>query len=367
MSKKFSFGRLTLLVAVAAMLGASAADARIHSLTGDARFQIGNGLPIPIGATPAPNGRVAAVAGATIRQHDDGANPDRIVIDPGQLTAPGNAINLGVFLSNPNVFQVQTAIPVTFPNRKVSFAAGGRTGAATVTFCPGETVTENGNPGCAIATPAIPGSLTYTATGAQFGGPAQANTGGSANVALRVASGAPCAYGAGANPLCQVIFALATPAPSAAAGQPFGFFNQTAGGTPATGRYYATITTLGAVTGITATGLGPGVPNPATSYGGPWTTGRLTVSQPAATPAELFVLSGSDGRAGATATGSISLVAGAVSARALSGPNANRGWLNLTVGSSIGSVPVLPAYGVAALVGLTALTGAYALRRRASK
>ena len=39
---------------------AAPAQARIHGLTGNARFQIGDGLPLPIGFTAVPNGKVAA-------------------------------------------------------------------------------------------------------------------------------------------------------------------------------------------------------------------------------------------------------------------------------------------------------------------
>jgi hypothetical protein len=63
----------------------------------------------------------------------------------------------------------------------------------------------------------------------------------------------------------------------------------------------------------------------------------------------------------------LSLVSGGFSQRQRTGPNANRGWLNLTIGPVISHVPVMPAYGVAALVGLTALSGAYVLRRRLNR
>ena len=60
MSQQLSPMRLAgLLVAFILVAGAwSAAQARIHSLSGNARFQIGNGLPLPIGVTPVPNGKV---------------------------------------------------------------------------------------------------------------------------------------------------------------------------------------------------------------------------------------------------------------------------------------------------------------------
>lgn len=63
--------------------------------------------------------------------------------------------------------------------------------------------------------------------------------------------------------------------------------------------------------------------------GFPWTTGLITVSQPGAVPPEVFFLSGTDMRL--NGVGNVSLVSGALSLRNLSGPNANRGWLSLSV------------------------------------
>ncbi len=68
--KAFSMRLAGLLVAFVLVAGAwSAAQARIHSLGGNARFQIGFDFPTPIGFTPVPNGKVAPIAGATIRLH----------------------------------------------------------------------------------------------------------------------------------------------------------------------------------------------------------------------------------------------------------------------------------------------------------
>ncbi len=64
--------RARLLAGFAALcllLPAAVGNARIHSLSGNARFQIGDGLPVPIGFTPAPVGKVRAISGATIRVH----------------------------------------------------------------------------------------------------------------------------------------------------------------------------------------------------------------------------------------------------------------------------------------------------------
>ena len=90
-----------------------------------------------------------------------------------------------------------------------------------------------------------------------------------------------------------------------------------------------------------------------------------SVTQNAGPTNEVFVLSGSDGRT-AGGAGSISLVSGAFSARSLSGPNANRGWLNfqLTLPSA---VPAMTGRGMAGAAGLLALAGAFAVRRWMSR
>jgi hypothetical protein len=65
------------------------------------------------------------------------------------------------------------------------------------------------------------------------------------------------------------------------------------------------------------------------SKGFPWSTGFITISQPGAGPPEIFFLSGTDMRVGGV--GNLSMVSGALSLRALSGPNANRGWVSLNL------------------------------------
>ena len=123
--KAFPTRLMGLLVAFVLVVGAwSAAQARIHSLSGNARFQIGDGLPIPIVFNQPPTGGVNATPNATIRVHGIHAAtaPARVVIDPSQLTfvnPPG--INLPLFNSNPNVFQVKTNLSLQFPRTKISF------------------------------------------------------------------------------------------------------------------------------------------------------------------------------------------------------------------------------------------------------
>ncbi len=110
---------------------------------------------------------------------------------------------------------------------------------------------------------------------------------------------------------------------------------------------------------VTSPGLGAGLANPATSFGGPWTTGMVTVNQSAAVPSpEIFILSGTDTRV--NGVGTINLVAGALSDRTLTGANANRGWLNLTVG---GDTPGLSSWGIGILAVLLSGAGVWRARR----
>jgi hypothetical protein len=373
-------------------LANSAEAQRSYPLSGNARFQIGDGLPIPIGFTAPPNGKVFAINGARVTQTTVGADPRQMSFQPAQLRHPGGNINLPVFAFNSKVFQVKTNIEINFPapnggpgtvpntvspRSDNTFKAGGRTGAATVTFCPGQSVTPVGNPNCSAASPSggpgtpqhpIAGFLKYTATGAQFGGGMRGNGGGSADVGINVGSvpspALPCNHAAPAGPggsPCRVIFALATPAGTGVVGGPFGGVVSSPGAPPPApgGFRNAKIGAGGTILSVTAPGLGAGLANPATSFGGPWTTDMVTVEQSGAqgTP-ETFTLTGSDNRV--NGVGTISLVAGGLSARGVSGPNANRGWLTLTVG---GDTPGLSGWGVGVLAMLLGSAGVWRARR----
>ena len=291
-----------LLVAVAVAVGAwTPADAKIHSLSGNARLQMGKilDLPIPIGFTAPPAGKIMAVPGATIRLHGvhSVTNPAAVVLDPSQLTHPGTATVLPIYANNSNVFQVKTAIPLQFPKSKILFRENGRTGAPTVTVCPGSTVTKNGNPGCSTALAGvIPGRLTYTRTSHQFGGPARFAGQGVADVALKAGTSPPCSFGT--NPNCLVIFASIVPPFNVPLGHwGFGAGTSSQPGAPSPGLFGVAVTGGGLILSLQVP-LGPGLPNPLASYGGPWTTGMVKVEQPAAAAGlETFTLTGSDDRA----------------------------------------------------------------------
>jgi len=344
---------------------AFAQQTKLYSISGNARYQIGNGLPIPIGFTPAPDGRVAIQPGAAILQ-TTGPDPKKMIMPPSGAIAPGNPVVIGLFAANPKLFQVATAIPLAGPKAPgATFSAGGRTGASTVSWCPGSTVTPSGNPGCASpgGGSGINGRLVYTKTANQFGGVLQGNVGGFADIAIRVAGTPPGSVTA--------VFAIANPFPTGAQGAPFGFVGVTAGAAPAppngVGGFIAGPNgTL--LTQVFAHPTAYGVPNPATTYGGPWTTGQVKVSVTANAGApEIFTFTGSDNRV--NGVGTISLVCGGVSDRGVSGPNGNRGWLNYTIGPVIldGPVPAVSHGGLAAVFGLLALAGGYTLHRRARR
>ena len=113
----------------------------------------------------------------------------------------------------------------------------------------------------------------------------------------------------------------------------------------------------GTVTGI------PG--NAAMSQPGPWTTGKVIISQtmPAGGGVEKFTLTGKDERT-AAGGGTISLVSGALSTRIITGPNANRGWVRITMnGLNPADTPTMSPVALAAAAGLLLLAAGYAVRR----
>jgi hypothetical protein len=100
----------------------------------------------------------------------------------------------------------------------------------------------------------------------------------------------------------------------------------------------------------------------ATSVGFPWTAGKLVLSAPSAVPPEKFTITGTDKRTKFGA-GTIQMVAGSLSQRPLSGPNANRAWVRLVLSGTHQS-PALSPLAQGSVVGLMLLAGGYMLRRR---
>jgi hypothetical protein len=374
------FASLVLVVG----LWATTAQANTnHPLTGNARYQIGNGLPIPIAFVPVPLGAVKPTPAATVEQ-TTGVDPKamKIKAEAMQYGVPGPANKkvIPVFGANPVLFQVMTNLQLSGPKTDATgfLAKSGRSGPTTVEFCAGQVVGPTTNPGCTDPNSGSPikGLMVYTATANQFGGTGQGNVGGDADVAF---IGSPTDEGKpggtkcnDVNVGCKVIFAYANPAATGAYGAPFGWSNTTAGvaPNPTTGRAYVNATAGGLITNVVTPGptanSNPGFANPVTEYGGPYTTGEVIISVPqAAGQPELFTISGSDNRV--NGVGTISLVAGSMSNRSLSKPNANRGWMNLTIGKAIPGAPAVPPGGLAAIAGLLALAGGYVARQRQAK
>jgi hypothetical protein len=117
---------------------------------------------------------------------------------------------------------------------------------------------------------------------------------------------------------------------------------------------------LFAWTGGNATGL----TNAASSSGFPWTTGMLTIKATAAGGAgESWKITGKDDR-NSKGVGAIKMVSGALSQRAVTGDNANRGWVKLVLTNPKPGVPALSPVALAATAGLMLLAAGYAMRRR---
>jgi len=380
--------RATAMLAALALLPSLAqAQTRKHPIGPDSnmRFAIGNGLVIPAsaspGATPAPNGRVEPAPGAVVTQAIDGSS---IRFEAGAFVYDDAENNSPVYVANTSVYQVLTDLVISWPNAAVTMNEGGRQGANTVTWCPGDVVTSSGNPACAApANGLINGLMRYTRTSNQIGGVGVASVGGNADVALAFIAGKalPCTGGVnGSNdPNCRAVFALATPDATGLYGASFGASGTTPGATPSSGDFYVTVngpnlapttgetfSLGGKIVGIdTVNPQGPGASNVATTYGAPWTGGQLVVSVTAnfGADVEKFTMTGIDTRT-ADGAGTLSLVTGTVSDRASSGPNANRGWLNMTIGRYNQLLPALSPQAGVAVMGLLGLAGYYVARRR---
>jgi hypothetical protein len=157
--------------------------------------------------------------------------------------------------------------------------------------------------------------------------------------------------------MCVAAFDTVVPDPTGANGAPFGGTAMTPG-VPAVKPGVCFVTALapgvlfpGALGGTivkVATCFGTGFTNMATSWGGPATTGSLTVlaQNTANLGTEAFTLMGYDDINTMNGTRAISLVSGAVSQRTASKPNANRGWLTLHLpepGAALGTLGALLA------------------------
>jgi hypothetical protein len=368
-------GLLALVALVAGAWTTTAFAQETYSLTGNIRTQIGDGLPIPIRLSAVPDGgiNVDGVVTQTTALNLD--NP-KMIIKPGQYANPKLPLNAPVWQSNNSVMQVSTSLVFTGPASTATLEISGRSGADTVAFCPGDAVTAVGDPNCLNPTNGgtggnlIPGLIRYTKTPARFkfGGIVASNIIGGGKSVIVLNKGA---VAAAACPNCQASFQQVTP--TQGAGGAWGNTIMSAPAPVVPGVYTVNVTASGKINSVGAVvTTGGSAMNPvaagtnaAQSYGGPATTGMVTVSQPSTFDAggtgtgEQFVITGSDMRV--AGIGTISLVGGGVSTRTTTSGNANRGWFNLVVAPE---TPSMSGPGIVSLVGLLGVGGGYAMMRR---
>jgi len=347
----------SLLIALLVVLGwAGSSQAQYYSITGGGgQAQIGDGLLLPIQPTtisgspagtmtmfppllipPNPNPAKALV------QQTAGADPKKMTVAPGAFYKKAAPLILGVALNNPAVFQVKTNIEFSGPAPAfgtVNFSAGGRTGGLTTTIV--------GVPGAA--------SIRYSGSVAQFGGPSRTQVLPATVIQLWGHADtitAPCKHpalgGSTANPNdvgCIAVMVEAFPMTLALAGAAIASPAETTpGGFVMTkGVRAVSATLMGLIAMSAVAGMTAPISNMATTEGFPFTTGMITISQPAAKgSAEVFTLTGMDSRV--AGVGTISLVAGGLSDRVSSGPNANRSWARYTLpepGAVLGAAAAL--------------------------
>jgi hypothetical protein len=359
------------------------------------QLQIGGGLPIPIQVTDVnldgtPDWGASATMGITVGTipntpgtmgggQDAKVFPPLLVpVAPGATvmdTAPGGALTIppgvlfkpptqrtvGQQLQNPTLYAVATNLGWKWP--AATAMLGPRTMTVTaasgaITFGGATATTQY------LATGLIKGGkIRYVNPGvaSPFGGAAQFNvtpmigSGIKTSEAVTVfAQGGPTAAPCGP---CVAALLRAKLGGGQAVGGPAKTFVSTPGGNFAPPDLWVVAAGATPKGTILAT-FGPwtvasthGLTNMASSTGFFWTTGRITVSAPNAkgTP-ENYVLIGNDGRTPGGA-GTIQLVAGSLSDRNLSGPNANRGWIRLELTAPSG-VPSISSWGLALLSGL---------------
>jgi len=389
-----------LLLAIGLGIGlgigwAATAHSKTYSLTGGGgQIQIGGGLPLPIQLTnPTATGtvfpvlRIPAKTGVTINGTTAMAAQQKLSIPASVLSKAAAQNTLGQFAQNPNLYAVATNLKWVWPAAPAVFSTGARTGAKTTQFATGGSTIRYSNP-----------------LASKFGGPAQfaISPGAPAGqmpavavtlfaIAIKGAGNPPCVHTAltptpfpvTGNAACVAALAQALPTGLAAPGAPAGGIVSTPGGTTMATAVGGPVPGVG----IGAFGPGPlkpggpagtvsfftftpamtmmGFTNMASSVGYPWTTGMITLNAPgAAGGGELFMLTGKDSRT-AGGAGTIQLVSGSLSQRTLTGPNANRGWVQLVL-TAQPEVPALsPSMGIVAALLLLATFG-YAVRRFSS-
>jgi hypothetical protein len=338
----------SLLIALLAFT-ANGASATYYSVTGGgAQFWVGDFRPVPLRPlTPPATGTMFPLLVIPVNpspskalvQQTAGPDPKQITIPPGVLhrKAPGPQL-LGVHHRRPPFLQLRTNIEFSAPAAPLGAAvlkAGGRTGPPVVSFFP-----SGGS------------RIRYQKTAAQFGGPLQARVQPATPVRDWLFPGGklPCKHPllGGADSFCLAQLIARYPGSLAPFGAKVGFTTTTPGGPAPMSPNVAAVSvpnTTGLIAKTAPAKNFGSLTDMVTSAGFPWTTGRVVISEPSALAVyEKFTITGMDSRM--NGLGTISLVSGALTDRKVTGPNASRGWLRLTVpepGATVGAVAALGA------------------------
>ncbi len=285
------------------------------------------------------------------------------VLTIGQFGATAEAVRLPAFNITTMLFEVRFTHAGEFPDGTVTFGADvgiPSTLPDTLTVCPGVTLPLTGNPACdspAFITSTTPnggdvptnfsGLMRYTKTANRFGGVAadtrSVNGGaGWANYAGIPASGL---VGTALVPALRLPLVVELPF-----GPGIGFVARTH---VQDNRQFvfADVTTAGLVnfsTPDTAMGTAPGLALP--QLNGPWTTGRVTLSE-TGLPAQIHMIEGTDTRT-AAGNGIVSMVSGKLIDRGGATSTAiDRGFVTLALpepGMALGALAGVGLLGVLA-------------------
>ncbi len=369
-----------LLVAIAIAGGAQAQTDFYVVSGGGGQAQIGDGLPLPAqdqvstmggkNGTGGPIGTytnfppllIPVKANALIKQ-TTGPDPKKMTVPPGvfrripttNMTTMGvpAPLRLGVAANNPNVLQVRTTLSFSGP----------AVGPGSMTFMTGQrTMNKTTYSGTPLGSKAVYNSKT----GLRFGGVSQTRIVNLGSIGVWVdlpSIPLPCVhtkFGGGTRLDCKAKKIPAHPMTLGAAGGPAGT-KVTTKGTPAASPaavLFSIPNTYGLIGGTdnkstmggpaSLATIGTVFNNMATSLGFPWTSGAISLSQPAALGGkENFKITGMDGRV--NGVGTIQLVASSLSKRAVTGPNSNRSWAEYTLpepGAVLGAAAALSVLGI---------------------
>jgi hypothetical protein len=358
-----------MLVAVCIASGAQAQP--YYSVTsGGGQAQIGDGLPLPAQDQITPNGGPFSMTlgpigtfrnfppllipikkgGAVIKQ-TAGPDPKKMTIPPGVFrripTVNGTPngvpvpLEIAVAVNNPNVLQVRTTLSFSAP----------AVGPGTMTFMAGQRVN---NKTTYVGTPLGSKAVYNSTTGLRFGGVNQTRVKNLGEIGVWADFPTnvplPCVHTkfGGVQVNCVVAKLPAYPMTLGANGGKK--VKVTTPGTPAANppQVYISVPNISGKISDSLPAVGKAYNNMATSIGFPWTTGAISLSQPAALGAkENFHITGKDDRM--NGLGRIQMVASSLSKRATTGPNSNRAWGEYTLpepGAVLGAGAALAVLGV---------------------